>query len=155
MSDAITLFVPGHPASKGSGLGTRKQRENRRRADWEERVELALRRVGPRYLWSGPVEVASVFRLPQPKGRVFNEIGAMLLPPDLDKLLRCILDAATGLIYQDDAQVVAAPALKRWARDGYPMGAALRFRELSAYEAIAEPEWAEDAVDVLREAGDE
>lgn len=34
---------------------------------------------------------------------------------DLDKLVRAVLDALTGVLYLDDAQVVVIGALKRWS----------------------------------------
>jgi Holliday junction resolvase RusA-like endonuclease len=36
--------------------------------------------------------------------------------PDADKLLRAVLDALTGRVWADDAQVVVATARKRYAR---------------------------------------
>ena len=36
-------------------------------------------------------------------------------PPDIDKLLRAVLDALTGRAYRDDRQVVQVMALKQWA----------------------------------------
>lgn len=35
--------------------------------------------------------------------------------PDVDKLLRAILDALTGIVYRDDSQVTKAPPEKRYA----------------------------------------
>lgn len=68
-----------------------------------------------------PVAVAITFRLPRPKGH-FGTKG--LLPsapkypgvhPDLDKLARAVLDAMTGIVFRDDAQVVAMEVYKRFA----------------------------------------
>jgi crossover junction endodeoxyribonuclease RusA len=38
--------------------------------------------------------------------------------PDIDKVCRAVLDALTGILYRDDAQVVALSAVKTYA-DGY------------------------------------
>lgn len=66
------------------------------------------------------VAVAITFRIPRPKGH-FGVRG--LLPsapkhpgvmPDLDKLVRAILDGLTGIVWRDDAQVVAIEAYKRY-----------------------------------------
>lgn len=68
-----------------------------------------------------PVAVAITFPLPRPKGH-YGKRG--LLPsapkypatlPDLDKLVRAILDALTGIVWRDDAQVVALEAYKRYS----------------------------------------
>lgn len=40
---------------------------------------------------------------------------AMTRNPDIDKLLRAVLDALTGVLYVDDAQVVQLAAVKRYA----------------------------------------
>ena len=71
-----------------------------------------------------PVGVSIVFRLPRPKGHHGRHGG--LLPsapkypaglPDLDKLARAVLDALTGIVWRDDAQVVALDVYKRYAGD--------------------------------------
>jgi Holliday junction resolvase RusA-like endonuclease len=36
--------------------------------------------------------------------------------PDLDKLQRAVLDSLTGVMYEDDAQVVAIQAFKEYAK---------------------------------------
>lgn len=68
-----------------------------------------------------PVAVAITFPLPRPKGH-YGKRG--LLPsapkypatlPDIDKLVRAILDALTGIVWRDDAQVVAIEAYKRYS----------------------------------------
>jgi Holliday junction resolvase RusA-like endonuclease len=68
-----------------------------------------------------PVRVTVTFRLPRPKGH-FGARG--LLPsaptfpaakPDLDKLARAVLDALTGIVWRDDAQVVELDVAKRYA----------------------------------------
>ena len=68
-----------------------------------------------------PVRIAVTFRMPRPKGH-YGAKG--LLPsaprhpttiPDLDKLVRAVLDALTGIVYRDDAQVVALETYKRYA----------------------------------------
>jgi Holliday junction resolvase RusA-like endonuclease len=53
--------------------------------------------------WGGPLEVLVAFQVTTPATR----------PPDLDKLTRAVLDALTGIVWTDDAQVVAVAATKR------------------------------------------
>ena len=63
------------------------------------------------------------FYVPRPKSvtREYPEVK-----PDADKLLRCTLDALTGIAYRDDAQVIAPHPTKLYANDGQP-GAASPF----------------------------
>lgn len=39
-----------------------------------------------------------------------------IVPPDLDKLVRAVLDGLTGVVYMDDAQVVALTATKAYSQ---------------------------------------
>ena len=70
----------------------------------------------------GPVEVGLTFFLPRPKGH--SNAKLRLLPsaperhtkkPDLDKLARAVLDALTGIVWRDDAQVVKLTCAKVFA----------------------------------------
>jgi len=51
---------------------------------------------------TGPLTVVLRFTLATPATR----------PPDLDKLMRAVLDACTGVVWVDDRQVVACDARK-------------------------------------------
>jgi len=60
----------------------------------------------------GPVAITLRFRLVKPKSapkkkRIFADKR-----PDLDKLIRAVLDAITGVVIRDDSQVVAITATK-------------------------------------------
>lgn len=68
----------------------------------------------------GAVSVAIVFRVERPK-TVDREHPAV--QPDLDKLVRAVLDSLTGTVLADDAQVVRLVAEKRYTRSGEPEGA--------------------------------
>ena len=64
---------------------------------------------------TGPVEVLLHFELARPKS------ARRLLPstkPDLDKLARAVLDALTGVVFKDDAQVVDLRVTKRYGTPG-------------------------------------
>jgi Holliday junction resolvase RusA-like endonuclease len=43
--------------------------------------------------------------------------------PDIDKLLRAVLDPLTGIVMVDDSRVAYVTASKRYAIDGEPTGA--------------------------------
>jgi crossover junction endodeoxyribonuclease RusA len=52
-----------------------------------------------------PVSVAVVFTFVRPAS-VSQKRTQMVVRPDLDKLIRAVLDALTGVLYEDDSQVV-------------------------------------------------
>jgi crossover junction endodeoxyribonuclease RusA len=78
---------------------------------WREAMGWALRSAMTTQPVRGPVSVSLQFSLPLPKkARVFAD-----RPPDLDKLTRTVLDALTGIVIEDDAQVVEVYAHKHYA----------------------------------------
>lgn len=87
---------------------------------WEETIRHTLQDVlakAPRpvrdALFEAPVAVTLVFYLPRPKASKGARYSTK--KPDLDKLVRGANDAMTGLVYRDDAQVVAIGARKCYA----------------------------------------
>lgn len=58
---------------------------------------------------SGAVRVSAMFVMKQPKSvtRVYPHVK-----PDLDKLIRAVLDGLTGVAYEDDCQVVVIESSK-------------------------------------------
>jgi len=66
--------------------------------------------------WRGPVVVLANFRLVRPR-RLAETLDAepALVVPDLDKLVRALLDGLNGIAYADDKQVVAELATKGYA----------------------------------------
>lgn len=56
-----------------------------------------------------PVAIEIEFGLLRPKSVKRN---LPTVPPDLDKLIRAVLDSLTGIAYQDDSQVVRIVATK-------------------------------------------
>lgn len=59
-----------------------------------------------------PVEVAIDFYFLRPKS-ARNRVG-MTVKPDIDKLVRSILDGLTGVLFRDDSQVVSITARKHY-----------------------------------------
>lgn len=77
---------------------------------WTETVGWAAKAAGVRRLDRDvPVRVHVRFRFPQPKR---STRWCPTVRPDIDKLTRALLDALTGIAYEDDAQVVELFALK-------------------------------------------
>lgn len=97
-------------------------------AGWRERIALAAHGAGVPYREEGAVEVGVSFRFPRPKShyRGNGPDGKPILRescaerphvsrPDLDKLVRAVLDGLTGIAYRDDSQVTVLAASKLYA----------------------------------------
>ena len=90
-------------------------------------------------LIAGPVVVTIGFYFQRPKGHYGTGRNAlavrasappqMTTMPDVDKLARCALDALSGVIFRDDAQIVTLHVGKRY---GEPERAEIMVRELLA-----------------------
>lgn len=83
---------------------------------WETIVRLSAKDhvpvTGP---WSGPIELNVVFRLRKPKSHPKKRKLFHTKKPDLDKLMRSVTDALTGLFYEDDRQVCAGYRRKEYS----------------------------------------
>lgn len=130
---AYTVRIPGTPVPQGSSrafvrggravVTSANPRLRSWRADAAWSISEVARRDGP---LEGPVHVGAVFLFPRPVSH-FGRKG--LLPsapmlhaqkPDLDKLLRALLDAMTeGGAIRDDSRVVSVSAYKAWT-EGEP-----------------------------------
>jgi crossover junction endodeoxyribonuclease RusA len=81
-------------------------------ARWRGTVAAAARDAWHERPMTGPVGIRLLFRLPRPNG---VDPGYAVAPPDVDKLSRAVLDALSGILYVDDAQVVQLSASKVYA----------------------------------------
>lgn len=124
-----TFFVPGVPRPQGSkdNLGNGRMRESSvGLAEWRHRVGYAANRIrGHDCKYSGPVRVSIEFIMPRPKSLRADELAPPHThPPDLDKLVRGVLDALTGTLLVDDALVTSlGETSKRTAAALEPPGA--------------------------------
>ena len=133
MTPAVTIYVPGRPRPQGSltawrtaeGAKARIAHSGgipflRWRASITTHALLAMADYGAAL--TGPVALLVRFVLERPPGRP----GRQVLPighPDIDKLLRAVLDGLAGVVYVDDAQVVEVTTSKTWASEIHPGGA--------------------------------
>jgi crossover junction endodeoxyribonuclease RusA len=86
---------------------------------WQQLVAERAQTVAHEGFFTGAVVVLVWFYLPRPMSLPKRVIHATKLP-DVDKLARGVLDALTGILFRDDAQVVAVHAFKQYARDNQP-----------------------------------
>jgi Holliday junction resolvase RusA-like endonuclease len=83
----------------------------------------------------GPVEIEVRFRLPRPKSRPEDVWHAVR--PDVDKLVRAVLDAlSSARLWRDDSQVAYLRVWKRYETPGDPTGASIALREITHGEGL-------------------
>lgn len=126
----LKFYVPGQPVAQGSMLGhivrgkrggyVAKSRQPPKLRNWRHQVAWrcweAMKAEGLLLepLEDGPVELYVIAfsvkpQRPHPKRKYLPATR-----PDLDKILRAVGDALTGVFYKDDSQVVNAMCFKRY-----------------------------------------
>ena len=147
------FFVPGKPVTKGNiaispHTGRGYHREGDRLKDWSESIAWAVRFELSKGLWLLPhrpgdlrfnlpatmfpwqrdgVQLGTSFIMRRPRNRRGRDCD---VKPDGDKLHRAVGDALTGILYRDDAQIVAG-SYRKWYQDEFspeqPEGVAIQF----------------------------
>ncbi len=121
MSDPVTIWVEGHPRPQGSMIvlpGGRMRHHDKHLRPWRKAIAwaatIALREAG-RVLFSKPaaLSIRLEFYMPTLKA---SQPRYCTKVPDIDKLIRAVLDALTGALYEDDCQVVRLSAGKSFTR---------------------------------------
>lgn len=121
----MTFTVYGIPQPKGSSRAFVPKgwsravvtSANPKLKDWQHLVAAAAQRVAGDPI-DGPVVLSLVFGLARPRS-LPAKVHAHIKKPDLDKLVRAVKDAITGICYHDDAQVVVLRARKDYCPTPY------------------------------------
>ena len=129
----IEFFVPGLPIAQGSkrhvGNGVMVESAKGLK-DWRHAItDTAWTYRLQQEQWTGPVYVRLTFYFPRPKSHhVAGDPSRPVKPtapgyptgrPDLDKLVRAVLDAMTAAsVWRDDSQVVSIEAMKGYTGRG-------------------------------------
>ena len=119
----MTFVVLGPPACKGStvsfmGKGGRivTKTDSHTLGGWTQAVKWAAKGAGVRVVAKpGAVAVSVRFEFVKPQSAQKREHPTV--KPDIDKTLRALLDALTGIAWEDDAQVVLVSASKSYGPD--------------------------------------
>jgi crossover junction endodeoxyribonuclease RusA len=141
VSDAIAFGVRGVPQPKGSARAFVVKghavvtSDNGNLKDWETAIAWEARAVmaarpDARPL-TGAIDVEVVFFRSRPKSRSRTRFPRPVTKPDVDKLARAALDALTGVVFVDDAQVVRLLASKHYDDDVAP-GVSVIVKEVAA-----------------------
>jgi crossover junction endodeoxyribonuclease RusA len=133
MSGGFSLIVYGTAAPQGSkrhiGKGVMLESSKRLRP-WRQDVRFAaLEMRPPDWDMTKPMGLVLEFRFLRPKSHYGTKNGITYLKAnapaepvsarlgDIDKLSRAVLDALTGVVYQDDRQVIELEANKCYLDD--------------------------------------
>lgn len=106
-----SFFVEGNPITQGSMMVMRGRVIHSSDANlraWRTKVAQTARLTGIKKV-EGAVSLTIHFYLPKPKTVTRPQ---PYVKPDLDKLIRAIMDALTDVAYTDDGQVVSITATK-------------------------------------------
>jgi crossover junction endodeoxyribonuclease RusA len=132
MISRVEFTVLGVPQPQGSktivmrkGKRPVLREDNPQTTPWRSTVvAAAVDAMNSRQLRSGPLRLQVVFVFPRPAGHYgtgrnhgkLKPSAALYVPkrPDVDKLLRAVGDALTGVVWRDDAQVVIVQAEKHY-----------------------------------------
>lgn len=128
---SLTFVVEGRPVPQGSMTASYNRKlgvahvhhvQGTALAMWRASIREAAKQAGAT-LSPQPLVVRVTFGMPRPKSHMQWRAGKYVpkmqhyydrpsSAPDLDKLVRAVLDALTGLCYPDDSQVVVIHAEK-------------------------------------------
>lgn len=133
------VFVPGVPVPQGStkafvrGGRAMVTHSNSKTMPWRADIQAHVRgEVGSAIAFpEGPVSVGLRFVMPRRAAEPKRVTPAHTRKPDLDKLVRAVLDGLTGIVFTDDSQVVFVGAGKRTAAIGEQPGVRIQWTEPS------------------------
>ena len=119
----IDFFVAGVPVPKGSAKAFVNRRTGRaivmqdnrdKQKPWSSMISVTAQNLISEPV-RGPVRLSVLFVMPRPKSHFGTGKNASklkdsapthhIVKPDLDKLVRCVKDALTGIAWGDDCQV--------------------------------------------------
>jgi Holliday junction resolvase RusA-like endonuclease len=142
----IRFFVGGEPQPKGSTRAYYVKKldrvvttnSNRNTKQWQLRVAMEAQRANecrkvsfysPDKCYGYEVEASFLFQRPKslPKKMCLDTKR-----PDLDKLIRAVLDGLANVIIPDDAQVISISSRKRYAEGSEMPGAEIGVRRVSS-----------------------
>ncbi|KKN39265.1 hypothetical protein LCGC14_0745480 [marine sediment metagenome] len=116
-----TFLVRGIPAPKGSvtafktgdGRPFVTTQKTKGLKEWQTAVGFVMQSEWQGEPLRGAVAVALSFRMLRPKSARKSDYY-MAKRPDIDKLVRAVLDGMTGIVFIDDGQVAQLTAIKHY-----------------------------------------
>ena len=124
-----TPWIPrrkdGSPVEKNGRIVIATMDSNKKSGDWMRQVrDAAAEAMRGRETFAGPIKLCVHFWFSRPQshfgagknaGKLKSSAPCYFVQsPDIDKLVRCIADGMTGLVYRDDKQICDVYARKEW-----------------------------------------
>jgi len=143
--DEIRFFVAGEPQPKGSTRSFYVKKidrvvtttTNKNTKQWQLRIATEAQRANESRQMSFfqpekglGYEVEALFLFARPKS-LPKRVRSNTKRPDLDKLVRALLDGLADILIPDDSQVISIKAGKRYIEPGETPGAEIRLRRRS------------------------
>ena len=136
MSKAYTFFVPGDPRTKGSkslmrtknGRYVMVEASANKLKKWMNKIGDIAKGAFDEPL-NGAIRLDCVFQFNKPKTVKNRDLPHVR--PDLDKLLRAVNDALTGIAFKDDGQVTTIISMKAYTQGQCGCLITVRHDELS------------------------
>jgi len=129
----IEFEVFGRPAPQGSKtiMRGRLVESSKYLPKWRSAISEAATQAQAESDWFSdqPLEMSVIFFLPRPSSISRAKRELPVVPPDLDKLARAIGDSCTGILYNDDAQIVSLQLTKVYD-DDHEAGAIITLEEI-------------------------
>lgn len=133
--DTFSFSVNGRPAPQGSKkhVGNGRMVESSKHVKvWRHYIKVTAHRLRPDgWCTTMGVNVSVEFLFQRPKSHFLTNGELRPSSPkhcttrvgDIDKLVRALADALTGVAYEDDSQIIQLNATKRYARNDEREGA--------------------------------
>lgn len=130
----VSFFVSGEPMAQGRprtrvvrmGRSSYAQIYNPHTADeWKAMVSILGRRAWDQGPIAGPIRLGATFFLPRPESHFKGKAHVLRVnaplwhcfKPDSDNFIKAVLDALTGIVWVDDAQVCDQRTIKIYTND--------------------------------------
>lgn len=119
--NALSFTLPGEPLPKGDRIARNGHvvitKSTARVKRWEESLGWTVRAAlgGVALSYTGPIMIEASFYFAPPRKLPADRLGFPCVRPDVDKCLRALLDALSGVVYRDDGQIVDVVARKRYS----------------------------------------
>lgn len=117
----MTVKIPGRPKGKarprfanGHAYTPKVTR------DYEKEIAVCYKdQDGRKYEGDISIEITAVFKIPESwskkkKWQTINEGARPKVRPDIDNIVKVVMDALNGVAYEDDSQVVEVKAVKAY-----------------------------------------
>jgi Holliday junction resolvase RusA-like endonuclease len=131
----IAFVVMGEPVPQGSLKSFRLKtgqivttHSNRNLMGWRQRIATEAQKLDAP-MTSKATLIRMRFVMPRPKSLKKSEVHHTKRP-DLDKLIRAVLDGITGILVRDDSQLVDIRATKEYAQPNEQHGVLIELEEL-------------------------